>query len=91
LKWHLIAGGPKGEELYACCDDNAEAHNVAAASPAVAQMLKAELQREVAGASVASTPGPSNSSQESQPLSKRDAAERQKMNDYLKALGYVPN
>jgi arylsulfatase A-like enzyme len=91
LKWHLIAGGRKGEELYACCDDNAEAHNVAAASPAVAQMLKAELQREVAGASVASTPGPSNSSQESQPLSKRDAAERQKMNDYLKALGYVPN
>jgi len=26
-----------------------------------------------------------------QPLRKQDAAERQKMNDYLKALGYVPN
>jgi arylsulfatase A-like enzyme len=78
-KWHLIVGGRKGEELYAGGDDNAEAHNLAADNAAVAQMLKGKLQREVTGARMA------------QSLGKSDSADRQKMNDYLKALGYVPN
>ncbi|HKW66135.1 MAG TPA: sulfatase [Terriglobales bacterium] len=87
-RWHLIAGGPKGEELYDRGEDKTEAYNLAAASSAVAQMLRGELQREVAGK--AEQPG-LNSGTAGQPLRKQDAAERQRMNDYLKALGYVPN
>ena len=86
-RWHLIAGGKNGTELYACCEDKAEAHNLAAANPAVTQMLKGELQRAMAGGSVAQKPGQSNSGA----VGESDAAERQKMNDYLKALGYAPN
>ena len=88
-KWHLIAGGPKGEELYDRSEDKAEAHNLAGANSAVAQMLRGELQRELAGKPA--QPGQSNSGTGNQPLRKQNAAERQKMNDYLKALGYVPN
>lgn len=88
-RWHLIAGGPKGEELYDRGEDKAEAHNLAGANSAVAQMLKGELQRQVAGH--LAQPGQLNSGTVDQPLRKQDAAERQKMNDYLKALGYVPN
>jgi arylsulfatase A-like enzyme len=88
-KWHLIAGGPKGDELYDHGEDKAEAHNLAGANSAVAQMLKGELQREVAGK--LAKPGQPSSGTVDQPLRKQDAAERQKMNDYLKALGYVPN
>ena len=87
-RWHLIAGGPKGEELYDG-KDKAEAHNLARANSAVAQMLRGELQREVAGKP--EQPGQLDSGTAGQPLRKQDAAERQKMNDYLKALGYVPN
>lgn len=87
-RWHLIAGGPKGEELYDG-KDKAEAHNLAGANSAVAQMLKGELQREVAGKPAQA--GQLDSGRVGQPLRKKDAAERQKMNDYLKALGYVPN
>jgi hypothetical protein len=36
-------------------------------------------------------PGQLDSGTVGQPLRKQNAAERQKMNDYLKALGYVPN
>jgi hypothetical protein len=79
----LIAGGPKGEELYDRGADKAEAHNLAGANSAVSQMLRGELQREVAGKPDSGAAG--------RPLRKQDAAERQKMNDYLKALGYVPN
>jgi arylsulfatase A-like enzyme len=86
-RWHLIAGGKNGTELYACCEDKAEAHNLAAANPAVTQMLKGELQRAMAGGSVAQKPGQSKSGA----VGESDAAERQKMNDYLKALGYAPN
>jgi arylsulfatase A-like enzyme len=89
-KWHLIAGGPKGEELYAAAADKAEGHNLAAANPAVAQMLKGELQREMLGSPA--QPGQFNSGPAAQPQRQADGpAERQKMNDYLKALGYVPN
>ena len=88
-KWHLIAGGSKGQELYDHGEDKAEAHNLAGANSAVAQMLKGELQREVAGKPA--QPGQLNSGTVEQPLRKQDAAERQKMNDYLKALGYMPN
>jgi len=82
-RWHLIAGGPKGEELYDRGADKAEAHNLAGANSAVSQMLRGELQREVAGKPDSGAAG--------RPLRKQDAAERQKMNDYLKALGYFPN
>ena len=88
-RWHLIAGGPKGEELYDRGEDKAEARNLAGANSAVAQMLKGELQREVAGKPA--QPGQLNSGTVDQPPRKQDAAERKKMNDYLKALGYVPN
>ncbi len=88
-KWHLIAGGPRGEELYDRGEDKAEARNLAGANSAVAQMLKGELQRQVAGKPA--RPGQLNSGAVDQPLRKQNAAERQKMNDYLKALGYVPN
>ena len=88
-RWHLIAGGPNGEELYDHGADKAEAHNLATANSAVAQMLRGELQREVAGKPA--QPGQLDSGTVGQPLRKKNAAERQKMNDYLKALGYVPN
>jgi arylsulfatase A-like enzyme len=88
-RWHLIAGGPKGEELYDRGGDKAEAHNLAGANSAVSQMLRGELQREVAGKP--GQPGQLDSGTVGQPLRKQDASERQKMNDYLKALGYVPN
>lgn len=89
-KWHLIAGGPHSEELYADGSDKAEGHNLAIANPAVAQMLKGELQREMLGSPA--QPGQFNSGPAAQPQRQADrAAERQKMNDYLKALGYLPN
>lgn len=97
-EWHLIVGGKRGEELYACCQGHKEAQDLLAGNPAVAQMLNDELQREEAGESVArdlqgrpplqkqgAPPGADPHRQ------KRDqAADKQKMNDYLKALGYVP-
>src|SRR5690348_5191529 len=88
-RWHLIVGGAKGEELYDRGEDKAEANNLAPANSAVAQMLRGELQREVAGKPA--QPGQLDSGTVAQPLRKQDAAQRQKMNDYLKALGYVPN
>ena len=74
--------------MYACCEDRAEAHNLVAANPAVAQMLKGDLQREVAGAE--ESPQLSNANALPQSKRKREA-DREKMNDYLKALGYVSN
>lgn len=77
-QWHLIVGGKNKEELFAWGGDSAEKRNLSNAQPAVAGMLRGELQRREAEASgkqnPANTPG-----------------ERERMNDYLKALGYVPN
>lgn len=76
-RWHLIVGGKNGEELYACCAAD-DGRNLAAATPAVAQMLKAELQRTETQEAGRRPPG-------------GGPADRERMNDYLKALGYVPN
>jgi arylsulfatase A-like enzyme len=76
-KWHLIAGGKNGEELFAWGGDSAEKHNLSNAQPAVAEMLRAELQRVEAQANGMQNPA-------------NGPAERQRINDYLKALGYVP-
>ena len=76
-KWHLIAGGKKGEELFAWGGDSAEKQNLSNANPAVTEMLRGDLQRVEAEANGMQNPA-------------NGPAERQRINDYLKALGYVP-
>lgn len=98
--WHLIImGGKEREELYDYGADPRESHNLDSTKQALTGVLKLELQRELSAPNapaMVSTPGnpwPTNSAR---PLSDRSrsrqdqARERQRSDDYLKALGYAP-
>lgn len=95
-KWHLIEGGKSGVELYPCCPAGPELNNVAATHAAIAQLLRQELQLAEAGvvnpAAAASGKAPGSFQSPSAHTGNKPAQARdwKKINDYLKALGYVP-
>jgi arylsulfatase A-like enzyme len=92
--WHLIVGGKNGKELYHWRADAAELTNVAAGGKhaELAEALAEDLKREESGQlAIESTDKPAGTTpppQKSRPVT---AADRDKNNDYLKALGYIPN
>ncbi|MGE5204710.1 MAG: sulfatase [Chlamydiota bacterium] len=82
--WHLIVSSKRAAELYKYGTDSRERVNRAAADEAVAEILSRQLQREeVAASGPATSPPPAQRKRE-------QLQDRQKMNDYLKALGYAP-
>jgi hypothetical protein len=92
-KWHLIDGGKSGVELYPCCTAGPEVNNVSAAHAETIQLLGQMLEREKAAwANLSPDTAPGN--HRSRPGSARNkpapARDWRKINDYLKALGYVP-
>lgn len=97
-QWHYVQGGKSGQELYACCDDEqrdlASTALGAAVSSAFRQLLQqnepptseglraALRQRLLQSALQQPAPAASNSQEK--------VTNRQRMNDQLHALGYVP-
>jgi arylsulfatase A-like enzyme len=98
-QWHYVQGGKSGQELYACCDE--EQHDLASTmlgnvvsaafrqllkqgGPLTSDELRAELRRRL-------LPGGLKEEPETLPVnSKPKVTNRQRMNDQLRALGYVP-
>ncbi|HEV2116396.1 MAG TPA: sulfatase, partial [Terriglobales bacterium] len=98
-QWHYVQGGRSGQELHACCDD--EQHDLASTmlgtvvSAAFRQLLKqggplnsdelrAELRRRILQGGLKQEPETLTFN------SKQKVTNRQRMNDQLRALGYVP-
>ena len=91
--WHLILGGKQGEELYGYVADPRESRDLDSTKHAVAAVLKLDLQRELAAPTapaIVSTPASPGQTLPQFPGGRSQAAERQRSNDYLKALGYAP-
>lgn len=98
-QWHYVEGGKSGQELYACCGE--EQHDLAATTlgagissafrqllqkpgPVTSEALQAVLRQRLLQAAVQppSRPAPTPARQ--------SISNRQRMNDQLHALGYVP-
>jgi len=97
-QWHYVQGGKSGQALYACCDDEqrdlASTALGAAVSSTFGQLLqenepvssegfRAALRRQLLHSAL-QRPGEAPVSGRQKP------ANRQRMNDQLHALGYVP-
>jgi arylsulfatase A-like enzyme len=98
-KWHLIASAKGVAELYDYGADPHELENRVSGNQAVAQILKDQLQQRETplNGAAAAAEAQGEDSRPSQPrsgsaakLKDEQARDRQKMNDYLKALGYAP-
>lgn len=95
--WHLILGAKSGEELYDYRADSRESNNLAGNAPAVVEVLKGELQQQTdATTNFATAAAPRKGAEKgkqdwrSPPASNHaPRRQRQRMNDYLKALGYA--
>jgi arylsulfatase A-like enzyme len=91
-KWHYIEGGKFGEELYPCCGNEVSNQAASAGGKLMAQDL-----RQILGSTESPRVGIAASAiQQNVPARpvlnpKQLAADRQKMNDQLRALGYTPD
>ena len=100
-KWQLIVGGKKGQELYRWPEDNLELHDLAPDHEPVVASLADELQRAEKGElAVAGKGEPQEQKTSSTKTTRKYApsavardknADRDKNNEYLKALGYIPD
>jgi hypothetical protein len=98
-KWHLIVSTKRATELYDYGEDPHEVVNRVSGNEAVAQILKDQLQQGETPlkAATGAAEAQGEDLRPSQPrsgaaakLKAERARDRQKMNDYLKALGYAP-
>ena len=97
-QWHYVEGGKSGQELYACCGE--EQRDLAATplgssissafrqvlqkpGPVTAEDLQAALRQRVLQTAMGQPAQASNTAP-------RKVSNRQRMNDQLHALGYVP-
>jgi len=100
--WQLITGGKKVQELYRCPEDQLELHDLAGdkQNEVVAATLRDELQRAESGQLAVSADaqpqtGPAAPSRRKlaspTPAAHDKNSERERNNEYLKALGYIPD
>jgi arylsulfatase A-like enzyme len=98
-EWQMIVGGKKGRELYRWRDDRLEVHDLASAAgnESIASRLVDALQRAERGDLAASASADSED-EKANPVTPRKKApvrdknaDRERNNEYLKALGYIPN
>lgn len=97
-QWHYVEGGKSGQELYPCCGD--EQHDLSGTTlganissafrqvlrqpgPVTAQALQAALRQRVLQSAV-------RPAQTTASAARQKVSNRQRMNDQLHALGYVP-
>jgi arylsulfatase A-like enzyme len=97
-QWHYVQGGKSGQELYACCDDE-QRDLVATAlgagvSSAFRQLLLESTPLTSAGLQAALRQHILQSASKRPPetatTARQKVTNRQRMNDQLRALGYVP-
>jgi arylsulfatase A-like enzyme len=98
-EWQMIVGGKKGRELYRWRDDRLEVHDLASAAgnESIASRLVDALQCAERGELAASASADSED-EKANPVTPRKKApvrdknaDRERNNEYLKALGYIPN
>ena len=97
-QWHYVQGGKSGQELYACCDE--EQRDLVATAlgggvgsafrqllqespPVTSERLQAALRQRILQSGLKQPP-------ETTATAKQKSTNRQRMNDQLHALGYVP-
>src|SRR5581483_8521908 len=98
-EWQMIVGGKKGRELYRWRDDRLEVNDLASAAgnEAIASRLVDALQRAERGELAVSASADSENEKANTTTPRKKApvrdknADRERNNEYLKALGYIPN
>lgn len=102
-EWQLIEGGKRGHELYHWPDDQLESHDFLSHGDGVSSATLSKLENDLErfgqpAVNASAKPAPENPTkqtarqrQSQQRVLKREQVDREKNNEYLKALGYIPN